>query len=242
VFCIINLTKAILVFIFFCTIAVSVSLASETSYKIQYMIGNRQSKELKDYLNSLDFQKLSPTEKADYIIALSELYIWGGVEYSYSEKAYSLAETSLKQQPYFWKYNYAMAVVLSHRVQKNNLLAVSLVGKIDNYLNLAMKYGPDEWEPFFLAGVRNLEVPLFPNLELAQKYLKKALDNNPSHVYTYLMYGKLMEKKGAFCDALSIYKKALELPIRPEWKVVDEEARGEIVNRLPEVEKKCTKK
>jgi len=242
VFGIIILTKTILLFLFVSTVLLSASVMSETSYKIQYMIGNRQSNELTEYLNKLDFQKLSPTEKADCIIALSELYIWGGMDYGYSERAYNLAENSLKQSPEFWKYHYAMAVVLSHRVQKNNLLAISLVGRIDNHLSLAMKYGPDEWEPFFLAGVRNLEVPLFPNLELAEKYLRKSLDNNSFHIYTYLMYGKLLEKKGSYCEALNIYKKAMELRTRPEWKVVDEEAKGEIAKRLPEVEKKCTKK
>lgn len=215
---------------------------SEISYKIQYMIGNRQAKELIQFLGSLDFEKLTLIEKADYIIALSELYSWAGVDYSYSEKAYKLADEMLKKYPEFWKFHYAMAVVLSHRVQKNNLLAITLVGKIDHHLNQAMKYGPKEWEPFFLAGVRNLEVPLFPNLTLAEQYLKKALDNNPEHIYTYLMYGKLLEKKGQFCDALNIYKTVLQLPIRPEWKVVDEEAKNEIKNRISEVERKCTKK
>lgn len=215
---------------------------SEISYKIQYMIGNRQAKELVQFLGSLDFEKLTLIEKADYIIALSELYSWAGVDYSYSEKAYKLADEMLKKYPEFWKFHYALAVVLSHRVQKNNLLAVTLVGKIDYHLNQAMKYGPKEWEPFFLAGVRNLEVPLFPNLTLAEQYLKKALENNPHHIYTYLMYGKLFEKKGQFCDALNIYQTALQLSIRPEWKVVDEGAKNEIKNRISEVERKCTKK
>ncbi|MFN4267847.1 MAG: tetratricopeptide repeat protein [Fervidobacterium pennivorans] len=215
---------------------------SEVSYKIQYMIGNRQAKELIQFLGLLDFEKLSLIEKADYIIALSELYSWAGVDYSYSEKAYKLADDMLKKYPEFWKFHYAMAVVLSHRVQKNNLLALTLVNKIDYHLEQAMKFGPNEWEPFFLAGVRNLEVPLFPNLSLAEQYLKKALNNNPEHIFTYLMYGKLLEKKGQFCDALNVYKTALQLSIRPEWKVVDEEAKNEIKTRISEVERKCTKK
>ncbi|HCI29918.1 MAG TPA: hypothetical protein DE117_07070 [Fervidobacterium sp.] len=233
--------RAVLVFILlFNTFAFAYQ--SELSYKIQYLIGNRKSEELVKYLNSLDFSTLSPEEKADVVIGYTELYSWGGMGYSYSEKAYSLAEKMLKELPTFWKSHYAMAVVLSHRVQKNNLLALTLVGKIDDHLNLAMKNGENHWEPYFLAGVRYLEVPIFPNLDKAEMLLKKALELENKHIYTYLMIGKLYEKKKDYCRSLEIYKKGFELSIRPEWKVVDEEAKREISNRIPEVEKLCTKK
>lgn len=116
-----KLFKAAILFIFlgaFSFAFLDAKQMSEISYKIQYMIGNRQAKELVQFLGSLDFEKLTLIEKADYIIALSELYSWAGVDYSYSEKAYRLTDEMLKKHPEFWKFHYAMAVVLSHRVQK----------------------------------------------------------------------------------------------------------------------------
>ena len=215
---------------------------SEVSYNIQYLIGNRKANELVKYLNTLDFSKLSNEEKCDVAIAYTELYSWGGMDYNYSEKAYQLADQMVKSFPEFWKSHYAMAVVLSHRIEKNNLLAFSLVGKIDDQLNLAMKYGDGHWEPFFLAGVRYLEVPIFPDLNTAEKLLKKALQFNDKHIYTYLMLGTLYEKRRDYCTALEIYKKGLGLSVRVEWKVVDEKAKMEIGDRISEVEKLCTKK
>jgi len=208
---------------------------SEISYNIQYLIGNRKANDLVKYLNTLDFSKLSNEEKCDVVIAYTELYSWGGMGYNYSEKAYQLADQLVKSLPEFWKSHYAMAVVLSHRVQKNNFLALSLVGKIDDQLNLAMKYGEGHWEPFFLAGVRYLEVPIFPDLNTAEKLLKKALQFNDRHIYTYLMLGTLYEKRKDYCTALEVYKKGFELNVRAEWKVVDEDAKAQIEIRIPEV-------
>lgn len=215
---------------------------STISYNIQYLIGNRKSTDLIKYLNTLNISKLSNEEICDVVIAYTELYSWGGMDYNYSEKAYQLAEQMVKNFPEFWKSHYAMAVVLSHRVQKNNLLALSLVGKIDNHLNLAMKYGEGHWEPFFLAGVRYLEVPIFPDLNTAERLLKKAIQFNDKHIYTYLMLGTLYEKKKDYCAALEMYKKGFGLNVRSEWRIVDEEAKTQIGSRIPEVEKLCTKK
>lgn len=226
----------------FILLSILVQAQSEVSYKIQYMIGNRQAKELDEFLKSLDLGKLSISEICDVVIGYTELYSWGGKGYEYSEKAYNIADRVIKENPKYWKGYYSLAVVLSHRVQKNNLLALTLVGKIDYNLNKAMEYGPNEWEPFFLAGVRNLEVPLFPNLALAEEYLGRSLKNNPNHLYTYYMYGRLFEKKKDYCKALEYYTKVLELPIRPEWKFVDEGAKDDAKKRISEVEKLCTKK
>ncbi|WP_139120959.1 tetratricopeptide repeat protein [Fervidobacterium thailandense] len=186
--------------------------------------------------------KLTLEERADVIIAYSELYSWGGKGFEYSAKAYELAESSIRAYPNFWKFHYAMVVVLSHRIQKNNLLAITLIGKVDHHLTEALKYGPDRWEPHFLAGVRYLEVPLFPDLKKAETLLLRALELEPGHIFTYVVLGKLYEKKGDFCKALEIYNSALKLPIRPEWKIVDEDAKNEILKRIPEVSKRCTKR
>ncbi|MCX7654004.1 MAG: hypothetical protein N2Z58_04950 [Fervidobacterium sp.] len=215
---------------------------SELSYKIQYMIGNRQVKELDGLLRKLEYEKLSPDELGDVVIAYTELYSWGGMGYNYSEKAYQLAEELIKKYPNFWKGYYSMAVVLSHRVQKNNLLALTLTSRIDYNLNMALKYGKDQWLPHFLAAIRYIEVPLFPDLNKGEELLKRAIELEPNHIFAYVVYGRLYEKKKSFCQAAEMYKKALELPIRPEWKIVDEDAKKEAKQRLSEVEKECTKK
>uniref|UniRef100_A0A7C4GIN4 Uncharacterized protein n=1 Tax=Fervidobacterium thailandense TaxID=1008305 RepID=A0A7C4GIN4_9BACT len=218
------------------------SQRSEFSHKIIFLIGNRKAEELDQFLQNSDFNKLTLEERADVIIAYSELYSWGKKGFEYSAKAYELAENSIKAYPNFWKFHYAIVVVLSHRVQKNNLLAITLIGKIDYHLSEALKYGIDHWEPHFLAGVRYLEVPLFPDLKKAEELLKRALELEPNHIFTYVVLGKLYEKKGDFCKALEIYNTALKLPIRPEWKIVDEDAKNEILKRIPEVSKKCIKR
>lgn len=240
----INIRVFLVLLIFFILqeLLLASSYSSELSYKIQYMIGNRQAKGLDALLKSINYEELSPDEKGDIVIAYTELYSWGGMGYNYSEKAYQLAEKIVKDYPSFWKGYYCMALVLSHRVQKNNLLALTLTSKIDYNLNMAIKYGRDQWLPHFLAAIRYIEVPIFPDLERGEALLKRSIELEPNHVYSYFVYGKLYERKGKYCEAVEMYKKALSLPTRPEWKIVDEDAKKDAKQRLAEVEKKCTKK
>lgn len=218
------------------------SYKSELSYKIQYMIGNRQAKELDQFLKSVNYEKLSPMEKGDIIVAYTELYSWGGAGYNYSEKAYKLAEELIKHFPNLWKGYYCMAVVLAHRIQKNNLLAITLTQKLDYNLNMAVKFGKDEWLPHYLAAVRYIEVPILPDLKKGEELLKRAIELEPNHVYAYVIYGKLYEKKGLLCEAARMYRRALEMPVRAEWKIVDEEAKSIAKQRILEVEIECTKR
>lgn len=220
----------------------SLGQQSELVHRITFLIGNRRGSELNQLLASLDFGKLNPDEKGSVVVAYSELFSWGGFGYEYSERAYYLAERALKEHPEHWKSHYAMAVVLAHRVQKNNLLALTLIGRIDHHLSLSLKYGPDRWEPHYLAGVRYAEVPIFPDLRRAEELLLKALELEANHVFTYLVLGKIHEKRGDFCKALELYQRGLSRGVRAEWRVVDEDARSEIEKRIPEVSRKCTKR
>jgi tetratricopeptide (TPR) repeat protein len=206
------------------------------------MIGNRQAKQLDELLKTLKYDELAPEEKGEVAIAYSELYSWGGMGYNYSEIAYQLSEKLVKDYPTFWKGYYSMALVLSHRVQKNNLLAIILLTKIDQNLELAIKYGQDQWLPYLLSAIRYIEVPIFPDLEKAEMLIKKAIELNPDHNYSYLMYGKLLEKKQEYCESAKMYKMVLSMKVRPERKKIDEEAQQIARQRLSEVEKKCTKK
>ncbi|MFN6991598.1 MAG: tetratricopeptide repeat protein, partial [Fervidobacterium sp.] len=199
-------------------------------------------RELIELLKSVNYDELSPEEKGDIVIAYSELYSWGGMGYNYSEKAYELAEELTKNYPNFWKGYYCLALVLAHRIQKNNLLAFTNLSKLDYNLGMAIKLGEKEWLPHYLAAVRYIEVPIFPDLRKGEEFLNKVLELEPTHIYAYVIYGKLYEKKGLFCEAEKMYKIALEMSIRAEWKIIDEEAKSIAKQRLLEVERACTKK
>ncbi len=175
---------------------------------------------------------------------------WAQIKYTLDKKQHeeSLEKLTLKaaeirnSQPnnadaYLWE-----GIILStYAGAIGTLRALDAVTRSRDTLEKSLKLDPEasKGAANTYLGTLYFLVPEWPigfgDLDLAKKYLDKAIALNPDDIDANLYYGDFLKKKKKYKQAEVFYRKALSAPARPNREVADEGRRNESKERLEKI-------
>ncbi|AOS78149.1 MULTISPECIES: tetratricopeptide repeat protein [Hydrogenophaga] len=178
---------------------------------------------------------------------------WAEVNYKLPDKQREAAFAELAQQaaqavaaePTAAELHIWHGIVLStYAGAKGGLGALDLVKKARTELEEALKLDPKALDGSAYTSLGSLyyQVPGWPlgfgDDAKAETLLKQALAINPDGIDPNYFYGDFLLRKKRYAQARPVLEKALAAPDRPGRAAADEGRRGEIRQRLKEIESK----
>jgi tetratricopeptide (TPR) repeat protein len=178
---------------------------------------------------------------------------WAEVNYKLPDKQREAAFAELSQQaaqavatePAAAELHIWHGIVLStYAGAKGGLGALDLVKKARTELEEALKLDPKALDGSAYTSLGSLyyQVPGWPlgfgDDAKAETLLKQALAINPDGIDPNYFYGDFLLRNKRYAQARPVLEKALAAPDRPGRAMADEGRRGEIRQRLKEIESK----
>lgn len=130
------------------------------------------------------------------------------------DKAIAQAETATKQQPELARNFAALADILGRKVGLGGFLIGARYGsRVEAALRRAQELGPDDVDVHLTIGRNRYHTPAAygGNVEEAIKSFRRAVARDPKRAAAHFWLGRALERAGSRDEAISQYRKALEL-------------------------------